>query len=58
MIRPQSVDQLAQAIRRLIEALIASDRREIGIHQSVIEAQTNLRDALRAALGVKESAEP
>jgi hypothetical protein len=58
MTRAQDVDQLAAAIRRLIEALIAGDRGAIGSHQDLTNAQQNLRDALRAALGgMKERAQ-
>jgi hypothetical protein len=58
MTRAQDVDRLAGAIRRLIEALIAGDHRVIGSHQDLTDAQQNLRDALRAALGgMKERAE-
>jgi hypothetical protein len=55
--RQQNVDALAVAIRKLIEALIAGDQRVIGSHQNLSDAQTSLRDALRAALGIKESAQ-
>ena len=57
---PKNVDQLAQAIRRLIEMLIAHDQRVIGVSQSVTDAQTDLRDALKRAFGLKveERAEP
>jgi hypothetical protein len=51
MTRAQNIDALAVAIRRLIEALIAGNA--IGSHQNLTDAQTNLRDALRAALAVK-----
>jgi hypothetical protein len=57
MTRARNVDQLAGAIRRLIEALIAGDRGAIGSHQNLTDAQTSLRDALRAALGIKEGAQ-
>ena len=58
MTRAQDVDQLAGAIRRLIEALIAGDQGRIGVHQDLTNAQAGLRDALRAVLlGSKESAE-
>jgi hypothetical protein len=58
MTRERDVDQLAGALRRLIEALIAGDQGRIGVHQDLTAAQAGLRDALRAALGTKESAEP
>jgi hypothetical protein len=53
---PKNVDVLARAIRRLIEALIAQDQRQIGVHETVATAQADLRDALRAVFG-KERAE-
>jgi putative NIF3 family GTP cyclohydrolase 1 type 2 len=53
MTRSQNIDALAVAIRKLIEALIAGDRGAIGSHQNLTDAQTGLRDALRAALGLK-----
>ena len=60
MTRAQDVDQLAGAIRRLIEALIAGDRGAIGSHQDLTAAQAGLREALRAVLMTKieERAEP
>jgi hypothetical protein len=57
MSRPQDVDRLAAAIRRLIEALIAGDHRVIGSHQDLTDAQAGLRDALRNVF-LKERAEP
>jgi hypothetical protein len=56
MTRARDVDQLAGAIRRLIEALIAADQRQIGVHETVTAAEADLRAALRAVLGQKESA--
>jgi hypothetical protein len=53
---PKNVDVLARAIRRLIEALIAQDQRQIGVHETFATAQADLRDALRAVFG-KERAE-
>jgi hypothetical protein len=53
MTRAQDVDQLAGAIRRLIEALIAGDRGAIGSHQDLTNAQAGLVAALRTALAVK-----
>ena len=60
MTRARDVDQLAGAIRRLIEALIAGDRGAIGSHQDLTAAQAGLREALRAVLMTKieERAEP
>jgi hypothetical protein len=58
MTKQRDVDQLAAAIRRLIEALIAGDHRVIGSHQDLTDAQAGLRDALRAVLlGSKETAQ-
>ena len=48
MTRAQDVDQLAGAIRRLVEAVIAGDQGRIGVHQDLTAAQAGLRDALRA----------
>ena len=53
MTRAQDVDQLAGAIRRLIESLIAADQGRISVHQDVTHAQAGLRDALRTAFGMK-----
>jgi hypothetical protein len=58
MSRQQNVDALAGAIRKLIEALIAQDQRQIGIHETVAAAQMDLRDALRAALATRAEAQP
>jgi hypothetical protein len=58
MTRQQTVDQLVGAIRRLMEALIAQEQRQIGVHETVMAAETNLRDAIRRALGTKETAQP
>jgi hypothetical protein len=52
-IRERNVDALAGAISRLVDAKIAGDQRVIGSHQNLTDAQTNLRDALRTALGMK-----
>jgi hypothetical protein len=57
MTRPQTIDRVALAIRKLTEALIAQDQRQIGGHETVITAQADLREALRAAFGMKEPAE-
>ena len=56
----QNVDQLAGAIRKLVEVLIAQDQRQIGVHETVMAAEADLRAALRAVLGMKveESAQP
>jgi hypothetical protein len=50
----RNVDALVASIRHLIEALIAQDQKQIGVHESVMTAQADLRDAL---LGTKESAQ-
>jgi hypothetical protein len=53
MSRPQNVDQVVAAIRELAQAI--SDHRAggIGAGPTVATAQQSLRDALRAALGMK-----
>jgi hypothetical protein len=56
MTRAQDVDQLAGAIRRLVEAVIAGDQGRIGVHQDLTAAQAGLRDALRAVF-LKEPAQ-
>ena len=53
MTRAQDVDQLAGAIRRLVEAVIAGDQGRIGVHQDLTGAQANLRDALWNVLVAK-----
>ena len=53
MTRAQDVDQLAGAIRRLVEAVIAGDQGRIGVHQDLTGAQQNLRDALRAVFTLR-----
>jgi hypothetical protein len=58
MTRAQNIDALAVAIRKLIEALIAGDQRAIGSHQNLTDAQTNLRDALRAVFALRTEERP
>jgi hypothetical protein len=53
MSRPSNVDQVVAGIRRLIEALIAQDQKQIGAHESVMAAQADLRDAITRAFGIK-----
>jgi hypothetical protein len=55
--KPRDVDALVGAIRHMIEVLIARDQGMIGTHERATEAQQDLRDALRAVLGTKESAQ-
>ena len=57
MTRPQTIDRVVLAVRKLTEALIVQDQRQIGVHETVRAAEADLRDALRAAF-LKESAEP
>ena len=57
MSRPQTIDRVVLAVRKLTEGLIAQDQRQIGVHETVRAAEADLRDALRAAF-LKESAEP
>ena len=54
----RDVDALVASIRHLIEALIAQDHQQIGVHERVTAAQTNLRASIARAIGMKESAEP
>jgi hypothetical protein len=56
MSRPSNADRVAGAIRRLIEALIAADQKQIGVHETVTAAEADLRAALRRVLKVEESA--
>ena len=53
MTRAQDVDQLAGAIRRLVEAVIAGAQGRIGVHQDLTGAQQNLRDAVRAVFTLR-----
>jgi hypothetical protein len=55
--KPRDIDTLVASIRHLIEALIAQDHQQIGVHESVTAAQADLRDALRTVLGTKETAQ-
>jgi hypothetical protein len=57
MSRQSDVDQVVAGIRRLIEALIAQDHQQIGVHESVTAAQADLRDAIARVLGAKETAQ-
>jgi hypothetical protein len=54
----RNVDALAAAITHLIDVRISRDQGLIGAHERATEAQAELRDALRAALGTKESVKP
>jgi hypothetical protein len=58
MTKQRDVDALVASIRHLIEALIAQDQKQIGVHETVLIAQADLRDAIKRTLGMKESAEP
>ena len=57
MTRPQTIDRVVLAVRKLTEGLIAQDQRQIGVHETVRSAEADLREALRAAFGMKEPAE-
>jgi hypothetical protein len=41
MTRPQTIDRVALAIRKLTEALIAQDQRQIGVHETVRTAEAD-----------------
>jgi hypothetical protein len=58
MTKQRDVDALAAAITHLIDERISRDQGLIGVHERASAAQLRLGDALRAVLGVKESAEP
>jgi hypothetical protein len=55
--RPQDVDNLVDNLRDFVRALLGQG--QIGGHENLTAVQERLRDALRAALGMKakESAE-
>jgi hypothetical protein len=53
MTKQRDVDALVASIRHLIEALIAQDQKQIGVHETVLTAQADLRDTLKRALGIK-----
>jgi hypothetical protein len=59
MSRPQNVDALAGAIRDYVLALMDQRDGRIAGGETVVQAQTNLRDAIKRVLGAKaeESAE-
>ena len=49
----RNVDALVASIRHLVEALMAQDHQQIGVHETVLMAQADLRDTLKRALGIK-----
>jgi hypothetical protein len=53
MTRGRDVDDLVARLRRFVELLIERDQARIGVHEDVTDAQTSLRDALRAALATR-----
>jgi hypothetical protein len=57
MTRARDVDQLEGAIRDYVQALLDHRAGLIGAGPTVVESQTKLRAALRAALGIKEPAD-
>jgi hypothetical protein len=57
MTKQRDVDALVASIRHLIEALIAQDQKQIGVHEIVTAAEADLRAALRAVFGQKELAD-
>jgi hypothetical protein len=56
MSRQSNADQLEGAIRAYVVALMDQREGRIAGGETVTTAQQNLRDALRAVLGTKESA--
>jgi hypothetical protein len=57
MIDRRNVDALEGAIRDYVRALIAADQGHIAVGETVAATQQGLRDALRAAFGIKEPAD-
>ena len=53
MTKQRDVDALVASIRHLIEALIAQDQKQIGVHETVLMAQADLRDAIKRVFGIK-----
>jgi hypothetical protein len=53
----RNVDQLVGAFRNYVQALADHREGRIGVGETVVQAQQNLRDALRAAFGLKERVE-
>jgi hypothetical protein len=51
--REQNVEQVVAAVRELVQALTDHRAGGIGTGPTLVTAQQNLRDALRAALDVK-----
>jgi hypothetical protein len=51
----RDVDRLVESVRDYVRALM--DQGQIDGHSHVTTAQAGLRDALRAAFGLKESAQ-
>ena len=56
MTKQRDVDALVAGIRNLVQALMDQREGRIAGGETVTTAQQNLRDALRAVLGTKESA--
>jgi hypothetical protein len=56
MTRQSNVDAVVAGIRELVQAMMANNEGRIAGGETVTMAQQNLRDALRAVLGAKESA--
>jgi hypothetical protein len=53
---PSNVDRLVAAIRELVQAVI--NQGQIAGGETVMAAQSNLRDALSTALGEERAANP
>jgi hypothetical protein len=54
---PSNVDQVVAGIRDLVQAMMARNEGQIGGHESVTAAQSNLRDVIERVLGTKERVE-
>lgn len=54
----QQSDALVGAIREFVQALMRHREGQIAGGEDLTTAQANLRDALRAAFGLKERVEP
>jgi hypothetical protein len=55
--RQQSVDAVVAGIVALVQAIVQHREGQIAGSETVVQAQSNLRDALRAVFGQKESAQ-
>jgi len=58
MSRPSDVDQVVASIVALVQAIAQHREGQIAGGETVVQAQSNLRDAIKRVLGTKDSAEP